>query len=131
MNKKMNNDQLPRRSPLKKKFESPQRNGFAKDLIHSPIPSSDISQYSDGASYIVTELESEPHRRGVSRLGHDQRQSRKYQNGNVANASSAPASRSISSSSNLSSKTVPNGHLGSRSPSKSVSSSRLHHEVPK
>ena len=121
-NQKLQNDMKLIRRLYASKFYNTQfkifvqRNYFDKRYHHHTIPSLDISQYSDSGSYIVTELESEPLRRGISKF-HEEKSSRKR--GHGMTTSVAPSCSTPSSSSNLSSKITSNGFFGSQSPSKS------------
>ena len=100
-----------------------QRNGVDKRMPQHMIPSLDISQYSDSGSYIVTELESEPLRRGISKFMDGEKPPRMRVNGTTASA--GPSCSTPSSSDNLSSKITSNGFFGSQSPTKSCDGSLM------
>ena len=96
-----------------------QRYSFKRHSSPHCIPSLDISQYSESGSYIVTELDSEPLRRDLSQYLNDD--DGRFHCANKIHANKNDfVSQMTSSISNLSSKTLPNGSIGTQSPTKST-----------
>ena len=97
-----------------------QRYSSKKGPLPHAITSLDISQYSDSGSYIVAELESEPLRRDLSQFMNVSEDNYSHGTTKSNNSKDCKTPHMVSSSSNISSNTVPNGFLSNGSPTTST-----------